>query len=769
VEIRLAKVLPVKNRHNAINMSNACESFLTKWSEFNENTEMDPTDIVWSEFLRSDNYGLLRVERNYGAANSAQQLAANMNKFFAEDNYPEELTPEEADFVWNLYQRKNIQVPDDILITCNVLNTIVTTPADQVGTINWDMFDAVPSGSEDEDEEDRPFGSDEGDEGFNGRQNQPARTPFPAPSGQFQNVGFQAAPAFPQIQPATPAITFNPGATNPLAPAPSVTTPLAAPPTAVALQQPRTPGGLLNGGGFQAGLQPQTTTSQVASTPEPAIGHDLPYVTTVVKGLKPAGTSRLLLLQVDDDGSGNSLQIAVFITAGAVPATAINTTFSTDDYDFRDKAQKSHIHEQNKRVITAAPGLIPYNLSNGVDDKGVCAQIINGYKLNSVGSTKQNCPEGANRPKAVKMPNQSSTGISQPTSGGRTVFGQPVDMPTQPGLGQVPAGQVMFGAQPPSGGFTTPPTSGGSGLGLTVAPQGTRAITVPDFDKPGQFREAYQIPGGPHPIAVGKKVGQKPGTWYWYQLPNGSVVKSEQKYLGLLDKGITTKHGEKQLKRVEEILQAMRGNYGANFNQVNGAPVATGAVPQKSSGRGKAATSGKGKAAPAIGGFVSTQSQLPAGFGPAAGFSQQSTGFQTTPVANVFRVQATAIPPVQTGFQPSTGFQAALPPPIGSTPGLLQAPLPNFQAPPAAFGAQAPQPSGLFGGFQPTLAQRADALATPLQPPAAQQMNQGQQATNQQVGGNQRPEDNPLFALLQNQSQTNTIPTGLFGATSPRR
>lgn len=792
-------------------MSNACESFMAKWAEFNENTEMDPTDIVWSEFLRSDNYGLLRIEQNYGAANSAQQLTANINRFFAEDNYNEELTPEEADFVWNLYQRRNVVVPEDILISCNVLNTIVNTPADQVGSIDWAMFDFVGSDSE-EDEEDRPFGSDESDEGFNP---QPARTPFPAPStlsrpavaqppfpstntfptatstfpvagNQPQAIGFQTA-SFPT--PAASAIGFNPGATNPLAPAQSVTTPLLAPPSA--FQQ--APGSLLGGS-----LQSQAQANTLQATAEPPTGHDLPYVTTVIKGLKPSETSRLLMLQVDDDGSGNSLQIAVFITAGVVPTSAVNTTFSTDEYDFRDKAQKSQIHEHNKRVIAAATSLIPYSLSNGVDEKGVCAQVINGYKLESVGSTKQNCPEGANRARAVRMPNQPSTTISgitqQPTSAGRGIFGQTIPMPTQPGLGQVPAGQITFGAQPPSGGFvtqntgqtsggfTTPPTSGDK-TGLTVAPQGTRAITVPDFDKPGQFQEAYQIPGGPHPIAVGKKVGQNPGTWYWYQLPNGSVIKSEQKYLGLLDKGFTTKHGDKQVRRVEEILAMMRGQYGQNFNQVNTAPVATGIVPQKSSGRGKAA-GGKGKTAPSVGGFVATQGQLPPGFGPSA--PQQTTGFQsTTNNPNVVRAQATAIPPVQTGFQPSgfqsapstgfqatatasnatgqlpAGFQAALPPPIGTTPGLLQTPLPNFQtiqAPPA------PTPS-LFGGFQQqNLVQRADAATTPLQPPQNQQQQQGM---NQ---GNSRPEANPLFALLQNQQQqTNTIPTGLFGNSQPSK
>ena len=765
--------------------SNACDTFLAKWAEFNENTDMDPTDIVWSEFWRSPTYGLARVGK-FGPATTAQQLASNINRFFAEDQYGEELTAEETDFIWNLYQRVNAPVPDDLYITCNLLNHIVNTPTDQLNSIDWSIFDGEGSVSNSDDES--------GDYAPVATATFPPST-FPAPN-TFGGVppSQQVLQPFPNAQSSltAPASNFNPRAFNPLMPGLGVTTPM----------QPQVPGGLLQGGPAQAvnfgGFLQPTATAATSNQPS----HDLPYVTTVVKGLKTSDKSRLLMINIDDDGAGNKIQIGIFITAGEVPATVINTTFGTDDYSFKDKDQKSQIHEQNKKTIAAHEGLMPSNLSNGVDEKGVCAQLIRGFSAVSAGTRDQDCKPDSNRPRSVKRDGAAA---------GPSAFGIATGFPTQPGLGQIPMGQTQFpaqptsggfGSQPTSGGFGTPPTSGGfaGGAILEVAPPGTRTIQVPDFDKPGTFREAYQIPGGPHPIAVGKKVGKNPGTWYWFQLPSGVVVKSEQRYLGLLDdKSMTKKHGDLQLIRVNEILRMMQGQYGPTFNQVAGAPTGTGAMSgPKSGGRGKAATSGGGLPA----GFqpAGTTFQMGAvAVAPAGGFGQVAA---PQPMGSVFPAQATAPqaafgqPAPPAGFQPSTvpaGFGPATTPAVpavGTMPTLLQ----NQLAPPPAPTAQ-----GLFGGQ--AVAQATPAPTIPSQQPAAQQLfafgAPAQPAVAQVVAPQatadltrlfqappaqfpaaqapqpaaaapqQNPATNPLLkAMLQSQQQTAPIPSGLFGQQS---
>lgn len=677
---------------------------MAKWAEFNENTEMDPNDIVWSEFWQSPSFGLARVGK-FGPATTAQQLAANINRFFAEEQYDETLTPEETDFIWNLYLRFKTPVPGDILITCNVLNHIVNTPADQLNNINWNLFDGSLSGSDDESTDEDEF--------------VPAQ---PAPSQQLLQP-FPQQPATPVLS--APATGFSLVGVSSLMPGASLTTPLQAPPTAaqqftpatVGLFQPQAPvpGGLLQSGFGQA------FAAQPASTPLAEVAvHDLPYVTTVIKGLKSSDKSRLLMINIDDDGTGNKMQVGIFITAGEMPTSMINTTFSTDDYSFKDKDQKSQIHEQNKASIAGAKGLIPFNLSNGVEPTGVCAQLIRGFSVVSEGKMDQDCKPDTNKAKSIKR--DGAAAIAGPSA-----FGMATGFPTQPGLGQAVAGQSQFGFQPTSGGFATPPTSGGfAAAAPEVAPPGTRSIQVPDFDKVGVFREAYQIPGGPHPIAVGKKIGVSPGTWYWYQLPSGAIVKSEKKYLGLLDdKSMNKKHGEKQLVRVQEVVRMMQGQYGPNFTQVAGAPASTGAVAAKSSGRGK----GKTKTPPVSGGG--------GGFLNAGGLP---AGFQ--PMGSVMPVQASPFapqpspfgqPPAPTSLPP--GFQAMGSPDLpatGTTPGVLQQPAATTPLPLMAF----------FGAPQPVATMTPAPQAVAASPQAA----------------------NPLFAaMIQNQQQAAPIPSGLFG------
>ena len=805
--------------------SNGCDAFMAKWAEFNENTEMDPNDIVWTELWQSPSFGLARLGK-FGPAASAQQLAANINRFFAENQYAAELTPEESDFIWNLYLRAATPVPADILITCNVLSHIVNTPVDQLTTINWAMFDG---GSGGEDSDDDADSNDESNDDFV----QPAfpATTFP-PSQQLLQPFRQAAPT-PALTAA--AVSFNPTGTSSLMPGASFTTPLQSPatsaqqaPVAALFQpQPAVPGGLLQGAFGQPAPSPFAATQTTA----PAAMHDLPYVTTVIKGLKSSDKSRLLLINIDDDGTGNKLQIGVFITAGEMPTSVVNTTFSTEDYSFKDKDQKSQIHEQNKRSIAAASGLIPFNLSNGTDDKGVCAQLIRGFSVVSEGKMDQDCKPDTNRPRSVKR----DAGVA---TAGPTAFGMATGMPTQPGFGQSVAGPSQFGSQPTSGGFATTPTFGGFAAVATpeIAPPGTRAVQVPDFDKAGTFREAYQIPGGPHPIAVGKKVGVSPGTWFWYQLPNGAVVKSEKRYLGLLDeKSMTKKHGDKQVIRVNEILRMMQGQYGPTFNQVTGPPTSTGPAPPKSSGRGK----GKGKTTtpPTSGGLppgfqpMGSVVQMQATAAPPGGFGQMATqvGFgqaaAPAPAGNTWlefssgrraelkrnqpdlagaditkilsqewAAQKAAVATVQpaAGFQsmgslfpaqavasPQMGFQAAAPlpagfgqamPVMGSTPGVLQQQL----APPASqplfsmatFGA--PQPTTLVAQTTPVAQALFGGQAVVAQQPPASPMAFFGAAQPAPVAfappvAQPQPATNPLFAaMMQSQQQTGPLPTGLF-------
>jgi hypothetical protein len=432
---------------------------------------------------------------------------------------------------------------------------------------------------------------------------------------------------------------------------------------------------------FQPMAQPPTATIAPPPQPQfqqpvqqPVVGEDLPYVTVNVKGLKPSNESKILMCQflLPD---GERITVSLFVTAGNVPSSIVHTQFQSEGRSEADRNQKHLIHMHNAKNLKAenekpnGSPMLPV-LSNGISETGVCAQKVYGVKGETIevklGDFK--CDPDSNRARSMV------SAAAAPTSGGFTTF--PAGAAVQP-MQTVPAG--------PPGGFTVAP--GQKQFNEEVIgpePPGTVQHMVLNFDpvtgNKDAWKPAWQIPGGPRPIAVGSG-------WYWFQFPDGRVLKSRNRYVGLGDTTLfNARHGAKQLEKIADIQKYMVKTYGPNFAQVSGPAATTGAAPPVSSGRRKAGAKAGTLLAPAV--------NVMAGF--AQPTAQPGVGGPFAPPVNPF-----APPTAQPFQQPAqTGFGQATVPQTGGQ-------LPIFTGQPNPFGgfvqqtAQAPAATLPFGQFPP--------------------------------------------------------------------
>ena len=351
-----------------------------------------------------------------------------------------------------------------------------------------------------------------------------------------------------------------------------------------------------------------------------ATGPDLPYVTISIKGLKPSEESRVIAARLNlDDGS--FIQFEMFVTAGNIPSHVTHTKFGGDEKDSADNKQKSSIHARNA-ILLSQSNTMPLKLSDGMTDTGVCAQKLLGFKAEQVIKKDLQCNPDSNRPRSIRRGEQQTLFAPQQTEG----FGGQVGFGGGGGI----FGNFAGGQQPSAGG------QGGFGGGLVAPtvfapmqqvaedprPPGTQEIKVPKFEKLSEITVGYKVPGGPYPISVGKGPSGK-GTYYWYQLPGGQVVKSEKKYLGLGDSSHwSAKHGSKQDQTVNQIKAMFVNAYGPNYAESREQPVSLyGAVSGKKSGKKSGAKT-----------LIIPQGLGQGGFGLFGGQNIPATGTQPNPI-----------------------------------------------------------------------------------------------------------------------------------------
>jgi len=640
-----------------------CDQLLSNLAENYDAFGVDPAEMGWDDFVRQEEYGILALMSSPTSGyppklSSPAEVLRNVNSNFDASEYEAQIGEQEAQFLFALYQRSSAVVPEGIPISCELLNKIVQTAPDQIANIDWSSFE---EGNESEESE--------GGE---------APSQFTAPSF---GGGFGAtAGGLPPVQPSqNPSGTFaglgallgglNTGAPTPAFGAqPNFGTPSGQLPPATSVApsimggfpaqtgQPAPMGGFPAPSGGFGGFPPLTGQGVPSNPAAASSGKDLPYITVSVRGLKPSNESRVLAFKLTE-ADGNVVRVSLFITAGQVPTDFVETKFSSDEFDKSDNEQKSVIHNQNRRNVMKEQ-VMPMRLSNGLAEDGVCAQRVQGFELvEKINQALPGCAPDSNRPKSVRVPGAP---METPKSG---PFGTNINTAAPPG-GVVFSG---FGGQPATGvGGFGQLTSGGT-TATTMAPEvepaGTIQIQVPNFDSlDGPMKIGYKIPGGPTPVAVSSD-------WYWYELPNGDIVKSKKKYLGMADKEWwNARHGPNQKEKFPTIRHRMAQMYGATYKDVQGTPTKTssGPPPKSTSGRRKPATT----------------------IAPIPGFGGFTGGFPAAAPA----FGGTQMPAV--GTQPPTLQASAQPPIFGGNQPVPQQTFPSF-------APQQPQGTNLFGQAQP--------------------------------------------------------------------
>lgn len=696
-----------------------CELLLSNLAEHYDAFGIDPLDLNWIDFINNEEYGLLAIMGSSTTGyppklSGPDEVLRNVNGNFDTAQYEAQIGQQEADFLFALYQRSGADVPDDILITCELLDKIVQTPIDQLANIDYSSFGGEENESESEGEATPSaglggFGGGFAAGGLGGGLGSlggmggglPAATqPMPAAGGSSLvsnlltgglgggGLGAMAAQAGAPMQPTTfPA-----------------TTPA-----------------------FPTTQQQQFPTAQPMNPAVASSGKDLPYIVVSVKGIKPSQESRVLAFKLTE-ADGNVIRVSLFLTAGQVPSDFVETKFDSSEFDKSDNEQKSAIHNQNRRRIMAEQ-MMPMRLSNGIAEDGVCAQRVQGFELvEKINQTLPDCAPDSNRPKSVRGavfespksgPFGTSLAYATPAAGGTTFTG----FGGQP----VATGGVGLGALSTMGGIAGPATV------AETEPAGTIQIQVPDFDNiNGPMKIAYKIPGGPTPVAVSKD-------WYWFELPTGEIVKSRKKYLGLGDKEWwSTRHSAGQKELFPALRMRMGQLYGPNYKMVSGAATKTssGPPPKSTSGRRKA-----GATLAPIPGFTGIGG---GGFGmgtmgPIGGSQMPAVGTQP--------------PTLQAGAQPPTFQPAAQPSMFGIQ---QQQPMQQQQPATSIFGTIAPaatqQPfqqqtmggQTLFGQTQQPMQQPAPSIFGTIAPtgqaqPPFQQTMQQQTMGGQMMGQTAQP------------------------------
>lgn len=642
----------------------ACRSFLTKWELYLEPLEYELSEMSWAHFIGDPEVGLGAIlEKSIAGQELSERLITDVvNALFKSESYEEILTPEEARLVLGLYRRRNLAINDEVpMNNCEVISLIASSSDEEIATLPARLEEFIEGYDSEEDDGPPPaMGLTPGPITTAGAGS------FALPPSIFPTP--QAPPSFPSttapspFQPGTATSLFG-GQAVPATPAPSMPNPFGA----LSAQVPfsTTVGSMIAPPSAQPFPAPSFQPTQIGQ-PLMQQDHELPYISIACRNFKPAKESKVFMVKIpQSDEPGDFVTVEIFITAGNIPKDIIHTKFGDEEKTKMDNDQKSIIHRQNYNSISKSP-IMPTQLSNGLNEKGVCAQSLEAYVASPMPNVEfpmaLKCDPAATRVKSVRVPFQAMSG---PTPG---LFGStPIQMPTAP---------KSTRAGPPP----TEPT-----------PVNAIPVEVFVFDNNPETKpmiQTHQLPNGPRLIAIGDN-------WNWFELPGGMVVKSKHKFITLADKKKWSKIAASATRQKEKALQvqaAMRNKFGANYSAVPGA------------------------AAPSIP-FQPTQTfQPPASFTPMQGFAQMgltSTAQPqsiTTPsgqtimaplmAAQSSRPQATPnlMSAMMASVQPQPLQQTQQPMPFGSptqsimSPGFQQpaAPSPMQAAPPTPFGQ--PQP-----------------------------------------------------------------------------
>jgi len=543
---------------------------------------------------------------------------------------------------------------------------------------------------------------------------------------------------------------------------------------------------------------------------------ELPYATVVVRGLKPSDKSRVVVFRISDEDLGD-LSFELFLTAGDIPTEIVETVFGPNTHGKEYNPQKSVIHNQNKTSIRdPSSKMIPRGLSNGVEPMGVLAERFKVFvakpNKNAEGELERDAKgalvygvqssgkdiaveAGKNRVYSTPIQQQQfqATGFQQTGAlGGLGGLDNLTSMSNEgfeglmTGVGQGPGGNQLTVLGSGLGGLTIPngPTQTTTFYPATAAkktsstkktnsvprpidanaiPAGSVEMEILDLTS-GQVsvNRAYQVPGGPRPIAFDAK-GKYP---YWFAAPGPSYMKVDTPFMRAGDKH-DKRVGGTQAKGALAAFQASERKYGPIQ------PMQAGAT----SGGNTAGWGGVASQQQQMGGAVTTTGL--GGLGGLGGLStlngptqpiQQNNGFiqQTSSgrVANgvvqtvlpglgalnmptaqtsTFQLQGTGIQPANSQMQLNSLLTATAPQNTGfgvlqnpqqqflnqtNNPALIQ---PNTTAPALAdvLGKTAPLGGNQLGGtLAPFQAQPNTGLKLTSQP----QINTGLQTA---LGGNQ--------------------------------
>jgi|SRR5579885_924871 len=285
---------------------------------------------------------------------------------------------------------------------------------------------------------------------------------------------------------------------------------------------------------------------------------ELPYVVMSIRGLQPSDKSKIVIIQVRDAEVGN-FDIDLFISSGQVPTKVVHTAFGPTTGEQYGQ-QKATIQRQNEEQVLRA-NIIPAKLSDGTNPQGVCAQLGKAFDLkDSINLPLPPCDPTQN--KALISAQQVSVppGLTGATFG--TLQTNRPTQPAQPAQPFLPIGQIASGGGLPSGnvsGTVIFPSA------AQVAP-GAVPIQVVDFTTGNILpNPMYQLPGGPRPIAFGEK-------WYWYLLPDGTIIKSDQSSLpaGFQRKARDTPTGANQKPKAERARAISLAKYGPVTGVIDG-------------------------------------------------------------------------------------------------------------------------------------------------------------------------------------------------------
>jgi len=284
---------------------------------------------------------------------------------------------------------------------------------------------------------------------------------------------------------------------------------------------------------------------------------ELPYVTMVLRGLKPSKESKGFIISINDPDIGN-FRVEFFITAGNVPDQIIHTKFGPEAQGVLFNPQKATIHKQNTQSVQAKP-IIPTKLSDGMNPQGTCAKFFKVFEVSGSGRRDfTECKDDGMVPKVVVQESvtQVSTipsGIQQTLMGTQQTFQQTF----QQGQQVDPFQQLISGKrQTVSTSERRPGQTGG--LTQLAKPPGTKEVRVPHLMNTKRIMIGFQVPGGPRPFAV--DTGQKVFP-YWFITQTGQMLKARIPYVGA-----NTPSSEYSMKfGAKQAINAQKALYVANL------------------------------------------------------------------------------------------------------------------------------------------------------------------------------------------------------------